>query len=55
VNSLKPQDGRVNNNKQPLGKVGQIIVSTVALAILLPFIGILWAWASRVMSLLGAF
>lgn len=37
----------------PLGKAGQIIVTVVALAILTPFVAILWAWAGQVYRSFG--
>lgn len=38
-----------------LGPVGKVVVSVVALAILTPFIGILWAWALNVVRDIGGF
>lgn len=38
-----------------LGPVGKVVVSVVALAILTPFIGILWAWALNVVRDMGGF
>lgn len=38
---------------QQLGKVGQAVTSVVALAILTPLIGIVWAWAAGVVRGLG--
>lgn len=47
------QDGQEQANRPELGRVGKIIVSAVALAILTPFIAILWAWARGVVQVMG--
>ena len=41
---------RVKPAPQPLGRVGQTIATVVSLAILAPFVGILWFWAVGVME-----
>ncbi|UYL85362.1 hypothetical protein SEA_HAGER_69 [Microbacterium phage Hager] len=39
--------------KPELGRVGQTILTVVSLAILTPFIAILWAWAAEVVRSFG--
>ena len=53
--SRDEQDGGGASEKKELGKVGQIIATVVALAILVPFIGILWAWAADVIKSFGGY
>lgn len=45
--------GRSRPEPKPLGKVGQTILTVVALAILAPFVAILWAWAGDVFRSFG--
>lgn len=47
------QDGRSRPEPKPLGKVGQAVLTVVALAILAPFVAILWAWAGDVFRSFG--
>ena len=46
-------DGRSRPEPKPLGKVGQVILTSVSLAIVCPFIAILWAWAGGIYRSLG--
>ncbi|QLF84391.1 hypothetical protein SEA_KARATE_67 [Microbacterium phage Karate] len=39
--------------KQELGPVGKWVVGIVALAIVTPFVAILWAWAAEVVRSFG--
>lgn len=48
------QAGQEPAKRQELGQVGKIIVSAVALAILAPFVAILWAWAGTVVRAMGS-
>jgi len=47
------QAGRSRPEPKPLGKVGQAVLTVVALAILAPFVGILWAWGMDVVRSFG--
>lgn len=44
------EDGQSANEETRLGKLGTVVTGVVFLAILAPFIGILWFWAIGVMQ-----
>jgi hypothetical protein len=50
---IQTQSDRNPNKGGELGPVGKVVLSVVALAIVIPFIGILWAWAIGVIQGMG--
>lgn len=50
---IRTQSDRNPNKGGELGPVGKVVLSVVALAVVIPFIGILWAWAIGVIQGMG--
>jgi hypothetical protein len=54
VTTPEPQeDGQEAKKPGELSRAGKVTVSVVALAILAPFVAILWAWAAHVVEFLS--
>ena len=51
--SSRGEDGHRSPVEREAGLTGRVIISTVLLAITVPFIAILWAWAGTVVKTMG--